>query len=232
MMRMVTSNPIPERASGFIRHPHSVKRLSSIAADYGTEAARAELPARQRELYAKVQLKMEEAARAAALPCDLSGLWKLESAAAMPCSNVGRAEPWLDAAEQAELDALEALEAGASAAKPARPALWTGALVVLTNAATASASEDFAASLQDAGAAEIAGATTMGVGCGYTDGGVTLELPATGLTVRAPDCIRYRRDGRNEAEGVLPDLPVAWTDGDGGRTRAEKAIAALARGAS
>ncbi len=110
-----------------------------------------------------------------------------------------------------------------------RPADWTGELVVLTNRWTASASEDFAASLQDAGAARIAGATTLGVGCGYTDGGVTLELPATGLTVRAPDCIRYRKDGRNEAEGVLPDLPVAWEDGDSGKLLAEKVFAALSR---
>ena len=229
MMRMVTARPIPERASGFIRHPHSVKRLSSIAADYATEAARPELPARQRELYAKVQQRMEAAAHDAAVPCDLTGLWQLTSASELPCANVGRAEPWLDAAEQAELAAFEATEAGtAGAAKPERPAAWTGRLLVLTNRATASASEDFAASLQDAGAARIVGETTMGVGCGYTDGGVTLELPATGLTVRAPDCIRYRKDGRNEAEGVLPDLPIPWSDGDSARGRAEQTIAAIA----
>jgi C-terminal processing protease CtpA/Prc len=111
----------------------------------------------------------------------------------------------------------------------ARAAAWTGELVVLTNRRTASASEDFAASLQDAGAATLAGEATMGIGCGYTDGGVTLELPATGLTVKAPDCIRYRKDGRNEAEGVLPDLPIAWADGDSGKVRAEKVLAALPR---
>ncbi len=229
MMRMVTARPLAERAFGFIRHPHSVKRLTAVAADYAAEAARPELPARQRELYAQVQRRMEAAAREAATPCDLSGMWQLASAAELPCTNVGRAEPWLAAAEQAELDALEALEPGAAAAKPVRPAAWRGELVVLTNRWTASASEDFAASLQDADAAKIAGATTLGVGCGYTNGGVTLELPATGLTVKAPDCIRYRRDGRNEAEGVLPDLPVAWADGDSGKVRAEKVLAALAR---
>ena len=226
---MVTTRQLPERAAGFIRHPHSVKRLTSIAADYAAEAARVELPARQRELYAQVQRRMEAAARDAATPCDLSRMWQLASAAELPCANVGRAEPWLDAAEQAELAALEALEPGATAAKPKRPVAWTGELVVLTNRWTASASEDFAASLQDAGAAKIAGATTLGVGCGYTNGGVTLTLPATGLTVKAPDCIRYRRNGRNEAEGVLPDLPVAWADGDSGKVRAEKVLAALAR---
>ncbi len=98
---------------------------------------------------------------------------------------------------------------------------------MLTNHRTASASEDFAASLQDAGAARIVGETTLGVGCGYTDGGVTLELPATGLTVRAPDCVRYRKDGRNEAAGVLPDLPVAWSADDSPQTRAAKVVAAL-----
>lgn len=232
MMRMVTSRPLPERAAGFIRHPHSVARFTSMAADYAAEAARPELPARQRELYARLEAQLAAAAREAATPCDLTGMWQLASAAELPCANVGRVEPGLDPAELAELtelEALEAREAGASGggAKPSRPAAWTGELFVLTNRRTASASEDFAASLQDAGAATIVGAATMGIGCGYTDGGVTLELPATGLTVRAPDCIRYRKDGRNEAEGVLPDLPVPWSDGDSGKESAERVVAAL-----
>ena len=67
----------------------------------------------------------------------------------------------------------------------------------------------------------------QGTGCGHTDGGVTLAHPATGLTVRAPDCIRYHQDGRNEAEGVLLDLPVAWDEGDSAKERAEKILTAL-----
>jgi hypothetical protein len=227
MVHMVTSRPLPERVSGFIRHPHSVARFTSMAADYAAEVSRPELPARQRELYARVQVQLEAAAREAATPCDLGGMWQLASAAELPCANVGRLGPGLDAAEQAELAELEALETVSS--RPERPAAWTGELFVLTNRRTASASEDFVASLQDAEAARIVGETTMGIGCGYTNGGVTLELPATGLTVRAPDCIRYRRDGRNEAEGVLPDLPVEWNDAESGRERAERSITAIAR---
>jgi C-terminal processing protease CtpA/Prc len=154
-------------------------------------------------------------------------MWQLASAAELPCSNVGRIGPTLEPAEQAELAELEALATGGS--RPVRPAAWTGELFVLTNRRTASASEDFVASLQDAGAARIVGETTMGIGCGYTNGGVTLELPATGLTVRAPDCVRYRRDGRNEAEGVLPDLPVEWSDDDSGAQRAGKIVAAITK---
>ncbi len=228
MARMVQAAPLPERAFGFIRHAHSVERFRELAADYAAEATRAELPARQRELYAKAEVRIAAAAREAAVPCDLTGMWRLASVAELPCSNVVRAEPWLDPAEQAELAALEEQETGS--ARPVRPAAWSGPLAVLTNRRTASASEDFAASLQDAGAARIVGETTMGVGCGYTNGGVTLELAATGLTIRAPDCIRYRKDGRNEAEGVLPDLPVAWADGDSGQVRAERVLAALAGG--
>lgn len=227
MVRMVTARALPERASGFIRHPHSVARLGSMAADYAAEAARTELPARQRELYAKVQAQLEAAAREAGTPCDLSGMWQLASAADLPCANVGRIGPGLSPAERAELDELERLEAGGN--RRERPAAWTGELVVVTNRRTASASEDFVASLQDAGAAQIVGEKTMGIGCGYTNGGVTLTLPATGLTVKSPDCIRYRQDGRNEAEGVLPDLPVAWSDDDSARQRAENLVAALAR---
>ena len=225
MVSMVTSRPLPERAGGFIRHPHSVARFTAMAADYAAEVSRPELPARQRELYARVQAQLEAAAREAAAPCDLAAMWQLASAAELPCANVGRVGPGLDPAEQAELAELEALETGGS--RRERPAAWTGELFVVTNRRTASASEDFVASLQDAGAARIVGETTMGIGCGYTNGGVTLTLPATDLTVRAPDCIRYRRDGRNEAEGVLPDLPVEWNDDDSGQARAEKLVVAL-----
>lgn len=229
MVRMVTTAPLPERAFGFIRHPHSVERFRRLAADYAAEAERQDLPERQRALYAAIAARVSEAARAADAPCDLAGLWTSAEVATLPCTNVARAEPWLSPAERAELAALEALEESAEGTRAeARPVAWQGALLVLTDARTASASEDFAASLQDAGAATIVGQTTMGVGCGYTNGGVTLELPATGLTVKAPDCIRYRRDGRNEAEGVLPDLPVEWERDDSAAERAEKVHAALA----
>ncbi len=215
MMRMVTSRPLPERAAGFIRHPHSVARFTSMAADYAAEAARPELPARQRELYARLEAQLTRRRakprhRATSRECGSSRARRSCRARTSAASSPGSTRPsWLSS--RSSRRSRPASESGASGggAKPSRPAAWTGELFVLTNRRTASASEDFAASLQDAGAATIVGAATMGIGCGYTNGGVTLELPATGLTVRAPDCIRYRQDGGTKPSGVSPLAPPA-----------------------
>jgi len=227
MLRMVTARPMRQRPFGFVRHPHSVARLGATAEEFRHELARSDLSPRQREIVGTALERAEAAVRAAGEPCDLSGLWQLASAAELPCSNVGRSLPWIDEVAPGELVGLGVRSALGASEETAREGVWRGELFVLVNRSTASASEDFVASLQDAGGAVIVGERTLGVGCGYTNGGIRLELPALGLTVRAPDCVRYRADGRNEAEGVLPDLPVAWSAGDDARERAAKAIAVL-----
>jgi hypothetical protein len=85
---------------------------------------------------------------------------------------------------------------------------------VLINRSTGSASEWFAAVLQDNHAAILVGEQTAGAGCGYTDGGIPLRLPHTGIAVAAPDCARYRRDGTNEIDGIRPDVGLDWTLAD------------------
>jgi C-terminal processing protease CtpA/Prc len=68
--------------------------------------------------------------------------------------------------------------------------------------------------LRDNGAATVIGERTNGAGCGYTDGGLPIELPNSGLVVWMPDCARYRIDGRNEIEGIDPDVALAWSELD------------------
>lgn len=63
----------------------------------------------------------------------------------------------------------------------------------------------------------------MGAGCGYTYGGIELELEALRLTLRAPDCVRFRASGENERAGMEPDLPIALSRLDG----VERAAAVL-----
>ena len=92
--------------------------------------------------------------------------------------------------------------------KAQRP--YHGPLYIMTDANTASASEQFAATLVDNGVAKTIGAKTMGVGCGFTNGGNPVKLKNSGLTVWMPDCARLRKDGSNEFEGVKPDYPVDW----------------------
>lgn len=225
MMRRITPRPIPPRASGFIRHPHSVQRLSAMAEDLRLDLARADLTDRQRGLLDAALARLDGAIAEAATTCDLSQLWSLPRGAQLPCENIGHLDPLAPEATPADLTGLASAWL-AGAAEPSGPShAWPGELVALVDRRTASAAEDFAASLQDAGAARIAGERTMGVGCGYTNGGVTLTLPATGLTVRAPDCVRYRADGSNEAEGVEPELAIAWHADDDRHARARRVIA-------
>lgn len=87
--------------------------------------------------------------------------------------------------------------------RPTRP------LFVLVDARTASASEYFAAVLQDNDAARIIGTRTMGAGCGYVDGGGEFELPRTKLRVQVPNCVRLRKDGSNERAGIRPDVELS-----------------------
>jgi C-terminal processing protease CtpA/Prc len=100
----------------------------------------------------------------------------------------------------------------------ARP--YRGRLYIMTDARTASASEQFAALLIDNGVARTIGEKTMGVGCGFTNGGNPTTLKHSGLVIWMPDCARLRADGSNEFEGVAPDYPVAWGDDAAGTTAA------------
>lgn len=107
-----------------------------------------------------------------------------------------------------------------------RAPIWRGPLLIVADGGTASASEQFMAMLVDAGAARVVGAPTMGIGCGFTNGGIDFRLPASGLRVRLPDCARFRRDGTNERAGIKPGAG-AWTDQSDASTRAATVAAAV-----
>lgn len=100
-------------------------------------------------------------------------------------------------------------------------------LYILTDANTASASEQFTATLRDNGIATTIGQKTMGVGCGFTNGGNPTTLRNSGLVVWMPDCARLRKDGSNEFEGIQPDIVVNW--GSDRESRTVALIAALDR---
>jgi C-terminal processing protease CtpA/Prc len=132
----------------------------------------------------------------------------------------------------AEADELADLPIAASLFYPLsygyREGVYTGELFIAMDQASASATELFAALLHDNGAATLIGERSWGAGCGYTNGGVTLELPEVALTLRAPDCARLRANGANERSGLVPDLPLGWAEKD----RVEKARMALAAAAT
>lgn len=85
---------------------------------------------------------------------------------------------------------------------------WNGPLLILTDGGTASASEDFVAWLQQNGVARVIGERTMGAGCGYVDGGTRYPLRVLPLDVMMPNCARFLENGRNEIDGLSPDVPI------------------------
>jgi hypothetical protein len=93
--------------------------------------------------------------------------------------------------------------------------VWDGPLVVLVDQETWSAAEEFAAMLQDNGAALVIGARTGGAGCGHTNGGTPTTLANSKGVLEVPDCVRFRRDGSNEVNGIVPDVVVGLRFDDG-----------------
>ena len=85
---------------------------------------------------------------------------------------------------------------------------WRGPLMILSDGGTASASEDFIAWLQQNRVATVIGERTMGAGCGYVDGGTRVALRELPLEVVMPNCARFLENGRNEIEGIRPDVPL------------------------
>lgn len=143
----------------------------------------------------------------AARVCDLSALWT-DLQAQPPCWNDVRLLPAVHMPEQHSY-----------------PRPYRGRLLIMTDQHTASASEQFAAILVDNGIAKTIGDRTMGVGCGYTNGGNPTTLKNSGLVIWMPDCVRLRADGGNEFEGVRPDYPVPW--GGDARTKTGALLTAL-----
>ena len=153
------------------------------------------------------QNRLKDDARAVALmdslkvTCDMKAIWQ-DRNAQPSCWNVVALPDSLNDHEDLQ---------------PQRP--YTGPLYILTDGNTASASEQFAATLVDNGAAKTIGTKTYGVGCGFTNGGNPVKLKNSGLTVWMPDCARMRRDGSNEFEGVKPDYAIDWKQDAVERTR-------------
>jgi hypothetical protein len=98
---------------------------------------------------------------------------------------------------------------------PYRDSVWRGPLIVLVDDETWSAAEQFSAVLQDNGAAIIMGTRSGGAGCGHLDGDTPVTLPHSKATLHLPNCARLRKDGSNEVNGIVPDVPtgVRWHDG-------------------
>ena len=108
-----------------------------------------------------------------------------------------------------------------------RPGVYLGPLVILVDHSTSSAAEYFTAMLEDAGRATVVGEKTKGAGCGYSNGGVPVDLANSGLRVEVPDCTRMRNAGTNEVEGISPRVALAVHAVQDDRASAKAFVAAL-----
>lgn len=106
---------------------------------------------------------------------------------------------------------------------------WGGPLLILADAGTGSAAEDFVAWLQQNKVATVIGERTAGAGCGYVDGGNPTRLRVVPVDVWMPNCARFLDDGSNEIEGIAPDIRIPMRDTDAG-AQAQALAAVLARG--
>ena len=64
--------------------------------------------------------------------------------------------------------------------------------------------------LQDARRALVIGSPTFGAGCGWMLPPQPAILPRSGGRLEMPDCSRFRADGRNEVEGIAPDVSIPF----------------------
>jgi hypothetical protein len=84
---------------------------------------------------------------------------------------------------------------------------WQGPVYVVVDRKSFSGGELAAARFQDNAIGEIVGDVTGGAGSGF-DYNSTYTLPSGRMRFGIPNCVRLRKDGTNEADGLQPDLYV------------------------
>ena len=219
--RMLSRRPLQSARLGFVRGPHWERQWRQLSERLRMAAAGAGPADRARLLAWAAEA---DAARAeAGRRCPPTG--------DPACPWLGRGGFATGLVGRARSGSFDGKDWAVHVFNPAqhlyRDGAWDGPVIVLTDQETWSAAEQFAALLQDNGAALILGARTGGSGCGHTWGGTPTRLTNSGATLELPDCVRFRADGSNEVRGVIPDLLLPWRANDGGAFRARMLEAAL-----
>jgi hypothetical protein len=206
---------------GVVRHPHHTERLE-LRREYLQDLIdRLEISDESRSILGAARDSVAGLIEDTESPCDRSGVFEVADAT-LGCSQL---------AFSPACGVLGYLPPAALADVPQRAVVfeplgnsfeegvWDGPLFVLMDGNTASASEQFVSLLEANHAATFIGERTLGAGCGYIGGGIPIYLPHLDVTVRMSDCVRYRANGRNEIEGIEPDVPIEWKGGNGERAR-------------
>jgi hypothetical protein len=188
-------------------------------------------PRRERLFLTTFVESLAAASRAATQPCDLAPLWE---GASVSCNNLVQGSFYAGGLRDRELpdawlDKPWSGEISFTAEYGFHARAWSGPVLVLVDAGSASATELFAAMLQDAHAALVIGAPTLGAGCGWTMGQYESSkiLAHSQARVMIPDCTRVRAEGSNELDGIQPDLLIGLRRTDTAQQRAARLAHAL-----
>lgn len=211
--RIVSPKPLTSEARGFVRGTHWMSQWAELHAQLVAAAASAKGQDRNRLLQwadtAAQYCKEAERSCVAGQVCDLV------ARGGYATGLVGNARAG-EFAGKVWADLVFGI-----AQFPYHDSVWSGPLVVLVDDQTWSAAEQFAAVLQDNGAAVIVGTRTGGAGCGHTNGGTPTVLKNSRATLELPDCVRFRADGSNEVAGIIPDVLTGMRATDGQATKAK-----------
>lgn len=205
--RIVSPKALSSERRGFVRGPHWSEQWKALAAQL-REAAKSSATIRDRSRLVSWAVEAEQARRDADQRC-VEKSCEVVGRAGYATGLVGTAyageftgKPWADLVFSI-------------AQFPYHDSVWSGPLAVLVDDQTWSAAEEFAAILQDNGAAVIIGTRTGGAGCGHTNGGTPTTLKNSGAILELPDCVRFRADGSNEVAGIIPDVLTGMKASDG-----------------
>jgi len=229
LARMLGGDATRAPALAYVREPVRAQELAERAerlAGLMRKAPRVEV-----EYVSSVLGPLRAAARAARQSCDLSPLWR---GAPASCTNLVSGPFFAGGFVSHELpdawlDRPWARELSSTAEYGPQPRAWTGPVIVLVDEGSASATELFAAMMQDAHGALVIGAPTIGAGCGWTMGQYESSriLSHSRARVMIPDCARLRADGTNEIDGIQPDILIGFRRADTPRQRGERLAKAL-----
>ncbi|HEY0811618.1 MAG TPA: S41 family peptidase, partial [Longimicrobiales bacterium] len=220
----LTPRTLKPPAVAMIRGPHWQKTLRDDIALFDRDLAKARVDA-ERTLLTSARTRALAMLDSTKVNCDLHSIWT-DRNAQPACWNITGVQNYMDSVDLTLTRGLESspvLLPASAIQQVDRP--YDGPIFIMTDANTASASEQFAGVLVDNGVAKTIGSKTMGVGCGYTNGGNPIKLEHDGLTIWMPDCARLRPDGSNEFEGIKPNYPADW--GNDAKSRAQALSAAL-----
>lgn len=225
--RMVGGADLPAPEVAFVKSQRRAARLA--ATEQVIRAGPPSATAADRAMIARLSPALAQASSAAAEPCDLSPLWEGRNAR---CSNLVRG-PFF-AGGLTAIDPQGVTRTGAWAETLSStvrfsftPYRWEKPVLVLVDQNSASSTELLAAMLQDAGKALVIGAPSQGSGCGWTMPRDDVILSISGATLLLPDCARFRKDGRNELDGVEPDILVGFRSHDAPQQRVARLITRL-----